>query len=126
MQTTKSLIGQGDWTASWIRAYHTPRLVTVDKILDPLQDKNLLTRQDDNGLEFFDIQALRACHFGTAKGPEFTMQGDLDVGRGDSPRRVPIILTGSCHILAHASGFVALRLTIDSQQYPVMRRWGNE
>jgi hypothetical protein len=95
-------------TVSWIRAYHTRRLERAGQIIAKLANAGVVTAQDDTAIGFFDIQALRSSHFATGLGPRLTMALEND---GD-----PLVLRS--HLLAHASGFIVIRLTATSADNP--------
>jgi hypothetical protein len=95
-------------TITWIRAYHTRRLERADSIIGTLHRAGLVTPLDDQTIAFFDIQALRSSHFASALGP--TMGVRMEEG-GE-------LLRVRTHVLAHASGFLVLRLTLSSDDNP--------
>src|SRR4051812_20143097 len=92
-------------TVSWIRAYHTRRFARVDETLRVLANRKLVAPRDDISLRFFDIQALRSCHFASAQGPDFKVEGALQSANG---AETSIDLTGASNVLVHASGFLVL------------------
>jgi len=99
-------------TVSWIRAYHTRRLDRAGEIINKLAGAGVVTPQDDASIAFFDIQALRSSHFATGIGPQLTLRTDDEAD--------PLLVRS--HVLAHASGFIVLRLTASSDDNPSLDR----
>jgi hypothetical protein len=95
-------------TITWIRAYHTRRLERADAIIGTLHRAGLVTPLDDTAIGFFDIQALRSSHFASALGPALGVRME-DGGE---------LMRVRSHVLAHASGFLVLRLTLSSDDNP--------
>jgi hypothetical protein len=97
-------------SVSWVRAYHTRRLERASEIIGKLEDAGVVTPQDDTKIGFFDIQALRSSHFATGLGPRLSVRLDDE--------EEPLVIRS--HLLAHASGFIVIRLTASSIDNPTL------
>jgi hypothetical protein len=64
--------------------------------------------------EFFDIQTLRSGHFVRAALAPFKFSGIVPLR--DQATRAEIEGLARCHLLAHSSGFIVLRLTVRSDE----------
>jgi hypothetical protein len=82
--------------------------------MDAVKCQDRLRSIDQYIHEFFDIQALRSGHFARSALEAFNFFGRVPVR--DQAAMGEIQGVARCHILAHSSGFIVLRLTVRSDE----------
>ncbi len=103
------------YSVSWIRTYHTARFVgDLQGLTNTAEVRQRLKFVDQYIHEFFDIQALRSGHFARAVLDPFSFSARVPV-RGQTAMG-ELQGVARCHLLAHSSGFIVLRLTVRSDE----------
>jgi len=103
------------YSVSWIRTYHTARFIGDLRGLATVGEGQRRIKSVDQYIhQFYDIQALRNGHFARAVLDPFDFSGRVPVhGRAEMGE---LRGTARCHLLAHVSGFIVLRLTVRSDE----------